>query len=245
LPVGILITLVLLLIPHMSNTPNKSFSYSKFLSEVDAGDVHTASVNPSGAITGTLKGGDNYTSQIPTAITDNQLAPTLKAHNVDVTGVGQGSALLVDLLSFLPFLLLIGFFIWMGRRSARQLAGGIRGIGGSRAKVYDEDKPTTRFTDVAGYEGAKREVAEVVDFLSHPERYARAGAIGPRGVLMVGPPGTGKTLMARAVAGEAGVPLLGPHRVELRRAVRWGGGVPGPGSLCGRPQAGPVHHLHR
>ena len=218
LPVGILITLVLLLIPHMSNTPNKSFSYSKFLSEVDAGDVHTASVNPSGAITGTLKGGDNYTSQIPTAITDNQLAPTLRAHNVDVTGVGQGSALLVDLLSFLPFLLLIGFFIWMGRRSARQLAGGIRGIGGSRAKVYDEDKPTTRFTDVAGYEGAKREVAEVVDFLSHPERYARAGAIGPRGVLMVGPPGTGKTLMARAVAGEAGVPFLaltGSSFVEL------------------------------
>jgi cell division protease FtsH len=218
LPVGILITLVLLLIPHMTNTPSKSFSYSKFLSEVDAGDVHTASINPTGAITGTLKGGDNYTSQIPTAITDNQLAPTLKAHNVDVTGVGQGSALLVDLLSFLPFLLLIGFFIWMGRRSARQLAGGIRGIGGSRAKVYDEDKPTTRFTDVAGYEGAKREVAEVVDFLSHPERYARAGAIGPRGVLMVGPPGTGKTLMARAVAGEAGVPFLaltGSSFVEL------------------------------
>ena len=218
LPVGILITLVLLLIPHMSNTPNKSFSYSKFLSEVDAGDVHTASVNPSGAITGTLKGGDNYTSQIPTAITDNQLLPTLRAHHVDVTGVGQGSALLVDLLSFLPFLLLIGFFIWMGRRSARQLAGGIRGIGGSRAKVYDEDKPTTRFSDVAGYEGAKREVAEVVDFLSHPERYARAGAIGPRGVLMVGPPGTGKTLMARAVAGEAGVPFLaltGSSFVEL------------------------------
>ena len=218
LPVGILITLVLLLIPHMTNTPSKSFSYSKFLSEVDAGDVHTASINPTGAITGTLKGGDNYTSQIPTAITDNQLAPTLRAHNVDVTGVGQGSALLVDLLSFLPFLLLIGFFIWMGRRSARQLAGGIRGIGGSRAKVYDEDKPTTRFTDVAGYEGAKREVAEVVDFLSHPERYARAGAIGPRGVLMVGPPGTGKTLMARAVAGEAGVPFLaltGSSFVEL------------------------------
>jgi cell division protease FtsH len=114
--------------------------------------------------------------------------------------------------------LLIGFFIWMGRRSARQLAGGIRGIGGSRAKAYDEDKPTTRFTDVAGYEGAKREVAEVVDFLSHPERDARAGAIGPRGVLMVGPAGTGKTLMARAVAGEAGVPFLaltGSSFVEL------------------------------
>jgi cell division protease FtsH len=82
------------------------------------------------------------------------------------------------------------------------------GIGGSKAKLYDEDRPRTRFSDVAGYDGAKREVAEVVDFLSRPERYTRAGAIGPRGVLMVGPPGTGKTLMARAVAGEAEVPFL-------------------------------------
>jgi cell division protease FtsH len=202
----------------MNSTPNKSFSYSKFVSEINAGDVHTASVNPRGAITGTLKNGDHYMSQIPTAINDTQLAPTLKSHDVDVTGVGQGSSLLTDLLSFVPFLLLIAFFIWMGRRSAKQLTGGIMGIGGSKARVYDEDKPTTRFADIAGYEGAKREVTEVVDFLSHPERYARAGAIGPRGVLMVGPPGTGKTLMARAVAGEAGVPFLaltGSSFVEL------------------------------
>jgi cell division protease FtsH len=218
LPAGVLITLVLLSIPHMTSTPTKNFSYSKFLSEVESGDVRTASVNPGGGITGTLKNGDNYTSQIPTAVTDTQLAPTLKSHNVDVTGVGQGSALLADLLSFVPLLLLVAFFIWMGRRTARQLSGGIMGFGGSRAKVYDEDRPTTRFSDIAGYEGAKREVSEVVDFLSHPERYARAGAMGPRGVLMVGPPGTGKTLMARAVAGEAGVPFLaltGSSFVEL------------------------------
>ena len=92
------------------------------------------------------------------------------------------------------------------------------GIGGSKAKVYDEQRPSTRFTDVAGYEGAKREVSEVVDFLKHPDRYAGAGAIGPRGVLMVGPPGSGKTLMARAVAGEADVPffaLTGSSFVEM------------------------------
>src|ERR1700734_972310 len=218
LPVGIFLTVLLFVIPHMSSTTTKSFSYSKFLSEVTSGDVRTASVNPGGAITGTLKGSDNYTSQIPTAIDDQQLAPTLKAHHVNVTGVGAGSALLTDLLSFLPLLLFVAFFIWIGRRNAKQLSGGIMGFGGSKAKVYDEEKPTTRFTDVAGYEGAKREVAEGVDFLSHPERYARAGAIGPRGVLMVGPPGTGKTLLARAVAGEAGVPFLaltGSSFVEL------------------------------
>ncbi len=217
-PLGIAITVTLLSIPHMTSTPTKNLSYSQFVSEVEGGEVHTASVNPSGAITGTLKGGDDYTTQIPTAITDTQLAPTLKAHDVDVTGVGQGSAFLEDLLSFVPFLLLLAFFIWIGRRSARQLAGGIMGIGGSRAKVYDEDRPTTRFADIAGYGGAKREVAEVVDFLRDPDRYASAGAVGPRGALMVGPPGTGKTLMARAVAGEAKVPFLaltGSSFVEL------------------------------
>ncbi|MGD0312891.1 MAG: ATP-dependent zinc metalloprotease FtsH [Acidimicrobiales bacterium] len=221
LPAGLLITLLLLRllsVNHGSSTPTENYSYSKFLSEVTGGHVHDASFNPSGAITGTLKNGDNYISQIPTAITDDQLAPTLKAHDVDITGVGQGSDLLAGLLSFLPLLLFIAYFIWLGRRSSRQLAGGFMGIGGSKAKVYDEDKPSTRFSDIAGYLGAKREVAEVVDFLSHPERYARAGATGPRGVLMVGPPGTGKTLMARAVAGEAGVPFLaltGSSFVEL------------------------------
>jgi cell division protease FtsH len=218
LPIGIFFTLALLFVPHMSSTTTQSFSYSKFVSQVTSGDVRTASINPSGAITGALKGGDDYTSQIPTAIPDTDLAPTLKAHGVDVTGVGQGSALLADLLSFLPLLLFVAYFIWIGRRSAKQLAGGIMGFGGSRARVYDEEKPTTRFADIAGYEGSKREVTEVVDFLRHPERYARAGAVGPRGVLMVGPPGTGKTLMARAVAGEAGVPFLaltGSSFVEL------------------------------
>src|SRR5580700_10264352 len=218
LPVGLFLTLLLFLIPHASSTTTKSFSYSKFLYEVTSGDVTTASVNPGGAISGNLKGGDHYTSQIPTAIDDQQLAPTLKAHHVNVTGVGAGSALLGDLLAFLPLLLFVAFFIYIGRRNAKQLSGGIMGFGGSKAKVYDEEKPTTRFADIAGYEGSKREVSEVVDFLSHPDRYARAGAVGPRGVLMVGPPGTGKTLMARAVAGEAGVPFLaltGSSFVEL------------------------------
>ncbi len=122
--------------------------------------------------------------------------------------MGAVSTLLDDLLSFLPFLFLFGVFFWIGGAARSSCAGGIMGIGGSKAKVYDEDRPVTRFSDVAGYEGAKREVAEVVDFLKHPERYAKAGAMGPRGVLMVGPPGTGKTLMARAVAGEAEVPFL-------------------------------------
>jgi cell division protease FtsH len=215
---GILLTLFLLFYPEMKGTQTKSYSYSAFLNQVGRNKVSAASVNPSGAITGTLRNGGDYTSQIPTAISDNQLAPTLRAHHVNVTGVGSGSALLADVLSFLPLLFFIGVFLWLGRSSNKRLTKGILGIGGSKAKVYDEEKPTTRFSDVAGYEGAKQEVTEVVDFLRHRERYERAGAIGPRGVLMVGPPGTGKTLLARAVAGEAGVPFLaltGSSFVEL------------------------------
>jgi cell division protease FtsH len=216
--VGLLLTLFLLFYPEMTGSQTKSFSYSAFLNQVVRNKVSTASVNPSGAITGDLRNGHDYSSQIPTAISDNQLAPTLRAHHVNVIGVGAGSTLVADLLSFLPLLFFIGVFLWLGRSNNKRLTKGILGIGGSKAKVYDEDKPTTRFSDVAGYEGAKQEVTEVIDFLRHRERYERAGAIGPRGVLMVGPPGTGKTLMARAVAGEAGVPFLaltGSSFVEL------------------------------
>ncbi|MBX6371037.1 MAG: ATP-dependent zinc metalloprotease FtsH, partial [Acidothermus sp.] len=85
---------------------------------------------------------------------------------------------------------------------------GLGGIGRARAKIFTTERPATRFADVAGYQGVKAEIAEVVDFLRAPDRYRRAGARIPRGVLMVGPPGTGKTLLARAVAGEAGVPFL-------------------------------------
>ena len=218
LPIGLLATILLLLTPHAASTPTVNYTYSKFLTQVDANKVRTASIDPTGAITGALKKGGNYTSQIPLAINDTSLAPTLKAHGVALTGVGSSSSTLATILSFLPLLFLIGLFVWLGRSTRRQLAGGIMGIGGSKAKVYDESRPTTRFSDVAGYEGAKREVVEVVDFLKNPERYSRAGAVGPRGLLMVWPPGTGKTLMARAVAGEAEVPFLaltGSSFVEL------------------------------
>jgi cell division protease FtsH len=216
--IGLAATALLLFGPSMNSTTTHSYSYTTFLSQVEANKVTTASIDPNGGVTGKLKNGDDYTSQIPLALDDSSLAPTLKSHNVAVTGIGPTSSLLVDLLSFLPLLAFIGIFVWLSRSTRRQLAGGIMGFGGSRAKVYDEQRPATRFTDIAGYESAKREVNEVVDFLKHPERYERAGAIGPRGVLMVGPPGSGKTLMARAVAGEADVPffaLTGSSFVEM------------------------------
>ena len=107
----------------------------------------------------------------------------------------------------LPIGLVIGFFVWMQRRAQGQM-GNVMSIGRSRAKTYSADNPSTTFSDIAGYEGVKQEITEVVDFLRMPERFKEIGARVPKGILLVGPPGTGKTLFARAVAGEAGVGFL-------------------------------------
>lgn len=108
------------------------------------------------------------------------------------------------LINFLPLLLIIGFFIWMGRRAQGQM-NGIFSFGQSQAREKSPEMPTITFEDVAGQDAAKVELTEVVDFLKQPEKYVKVGAKVPRGVLLIGPPGTGKTLMARAVAGEANV----------------------------------------
>jgi cell division protease FtsH len=217
LPVGLAISALLLFHPTTGASP-RLFTYTTFVNEVTTNKVATASISSTGAVTGTLHGGVTYTSQIPIALDNTSLSPLLLTHKVQVTGTNPSSiSVLGLLLSLLPFFLIVGIFIWIGRRSGKQL-GGMMAIGRSKAKVYDEERPTTRFADIAGYEGSKAEVMEVVDFLKHPQRYARAGAVGPKGVLMVGPPGTGKTLLARAVAGEAGVPffaLSGSSFVEM------------------------------
>ncbi|GHE13432.1 ATP-dependent zinc metalloprotease FtsH [Streptomyces alanosinicus] len=210
----ILMTLVFVLLlsrarsgPHAS-----SLSYSDFVGKVDASQVQTVDINDKGAVSGTLKDGTKFTTQLPTALgTGAQLQQQLTSHHVKITASqssSNGSTWLSVLFSFLPFLLLIGFFVWMGRRTAGPLTGGLSAIGRSRAKIIEAERPTTRFADIAGYDGVKQEISEVVDFLRNPSRYTAAGAKGPRGVIMVGPPGTGKTLFARAVAGEADVPFL-------------------------------------
>ena len=108
------------------------------------------------------------------------------------------------ILNFLPLVLIIGFFVWMGRRAQGQM-NGIFSFGQSQAREKTPEMPSIRFDDVAGQDAAKLELEEVVDFLKQPEKYVKVGAKVPRGVLLIGPPGTGKTLMARAVAGEANV----------------------------------------
>jgi cell division protease FtsH len=209
LPIGMLILLVLLFWPSfLRSTPTTQYSFTTFQNKVIAGEVKSVTITSTGAVNGVLTNGKNFTSQIPTALNRAPITDQLTTHHVQITATQAGSNLLVTLLpSLIWLILIIGLFVWTGRAAQRQLSG-IGGFGRSRAKIIEAERPTTRFTDVAGYEGVKQEISEVVDFLRDPMRYAAAGAQGPRGVIMVGPPGSGKTLIARAVAGEAHVPFL-------------------------------------
>ncbi|HKA96416.1 MAG TPA: ATP-dependent zinc metalloprotease FtsH, partial [Streptosporangiaceae bacterium] len=220
MPIGILILLALLFWPSFfRSSPTTQYSFTTFQNKVNSGEVKSVTIDSAGAVKGKLTNGTEFTSRLPVALNRAPITEQLTAHNVQITATQAGGNLLLTLLPSLIWLLLIvGLFVWTGRAAQRSLAGGIGGFGRSRAQVIEAERPTTRFSDVAGYDGVKQEVSEVVDFLRDPSRYAAVGATGPRGVIMVGPPGTGKTLIARAVAGEAQVPFLsvtGSAFVEL------------------------------
>ena len=144
---------------------------------------------------------------------DAGLESLLDSKGVEVDAADQRNSSLFDLiLSFGPTLLLVGVFVWMSRRSA---SGGLFSLGRSRAKRYGSEQQPITFDDVAGIDEAENELIEVVDFLKHPDKYQRLGGTVPKGVLLVGAPGTGKTLLARAVAGQAGVPFFSMSASEF------------------------------
>jgi cell division protease FtsH len=193
-----------------------ALSYTRFLGDVSAGTVRAVTIGPAGQVTGSLTSGQPFTTTIPVALGGNGLAGNLAAHHVQVTATTatMSSSLPSVVIGWLS-LLLIGGLLVSSIRGVRQQSGGLgHGLGGlnsltrARARVIDAARPATRFSDVAGYANVKTEISEVVDYLRDPGRYHRAGARGPRGVLMAGPPGTGKTLLARATAGEADVPFF-------------------------------------
>ena len=183
-------------------------SYPDFLERVSQGGiVEGAYNNNSGSIKATAVDGAEYKSNGPLPLPDTDTALI----NDNVAEFRYETPTTNFFLSLLPLLLPIGllilFFWWMQRRAQGQV-GSIMSIGRSRAKTYSTERPGTTFEDVAGYDGVKQEITEIVDFLKTPERFSQIGARVPKGVLLVGPPGTGKTLIAKAVAGEAGVPFL-------------------------------------
>jgi cell division protease FtsH len=214
-----LVVALLYILPSFVHTTQQThLNYSQFLSDVNAHSVKTVNIpSPASAdanvtVTGTLRNGKDFTVVTPFIPTGSPLAGSLRAGGATINYLSPGSSvggLLLNIVIFvvLPFAVIFYIFRRMARQTGSSLQG-VMGVGRSRAKVFDAERPQTRFTDVAGYEGVKAEISEVVDFLRSPERYQRAGAMAPRGVLMVGPPGTGKTLIARAVAGEASVPFF-------------------------------------
>ncbi|HET7018538.1 MAG TPA: ATP-dependent zinc metalloprotease FtsH [Streptosporangiaceae bacterium] len=215
-PIALIAMLVLyFFLPSVVNTSPVTLNYSTFQVKANNHQIKTVQFNNTSngsntTITGTLKNGDDFETVGPSDT--SALANQLRADGATVSYSMPGSSLGGILLYLLVILAPLIFVIWLFRRMSRGGVGGqlqgVLGAGRSRAKVFDAERPETKFADVAGYEGAKEEITEVVDFLRNPSRYQAAGAMAPRGLLMVGPPGTGKTLLARAVAGEASVPFF-------------------------------------
>jgi cell division protease FtsH len=179
---------------------------------------------PGAARRGPPKTVTTFTTTLPSFV-DPGLEAFLIENGVEISAepIQQGSSpWLTFLLAFGPALLFIGLYVWLFRRAAQQgggLGGGLMGFGRSRARRYDQEQETkVTFDDVAGIDEAEHELVEIVDFLKDPPKYTRLGGTAPKGVLLVGPPGTGKTLLAKAVAGEAGVPFFsmsGSEFVEM------------------------------
>jgi cell division protease FtsH len=192
--------------------------YSQFQQLLHEGKIAEIGVSDryiQGKLKEPLPGGK---TQFVTTRVDPQFAEELQKYGVTYTGQVE-STFLRDLLSWIiPVVLFVGIWTFLARRMGQGLGGGLMSIGKSKAKIYVETDTGVRFDDVAGVDEAKDELREVVEFLKNPEQYGRLGGRMPKGVLLVGPPGTGKTLLAKAVAGEAGVPFFsisGSEFVEM------------------------------
>ena len=204
------IILVLIFGPQLLPSPEREkLGFEEFITQVDEGRVDEVNLNNTTlTITGKFTDGSEFSTTAPPGFPNESDRDLLRTKGVDFKPTTPQSNWFVNLIPLLlPFILIIGFLVWMNKRASGQM-GSMMSIGRSRAKTYSADRPSTTFADIAGYEGVKTEIKEVVDFLRMPERFKEIGAKVPKGMLLVGPPGTGKTLFARAVAGEAGVGFL-------------------------------------
>jgi cell division protease FtsH len=191
-----------------SSETAKGISYSSFRDKVEAGEVKSVAIAPE-RISGKLQNDEAFvTVPIPG---DNSLYPLLDEKGVDVQGKAeeQPSLILILLYQALPFLLILGIAFFVLRQMQKGGgAGGAMGFGKSKAKLLTEKHGKVTFDDVAGIDEAREELQEIVEFLKDPQKFSRLGGKIPKGALLVGSPGTGKTLLARAIAGEAGVPFF-------------------------------------
>ncbi len=190
------------------STQTKSVKYSDVKDAIKSGKVQSVKITPS-TIEATTVDGNQKTKLIAQLVPtgDKELVPLLEEKKVVYEGV-MGGGIISDLIGMLlPILIFFAIWMFLAKKMAKGMGGGILGVG-KADKLINSEKPDTKFSDVAGVEEAKEEVKEIVDFLKFPERYIELGAKIPKGLLLVGPPGTGKTLLAKAVAGEASVPFF-------------------------------------
>ena len=188
-----------------TTTSGRDLSYSDFIAKVNAGEVTSVLLDGEQVVIKATDG-NTYVAIKPIG---EEVAGTLIAKNVGVTVKSQEQSGIFSLISlWLPFLVLIGIWIFFMNRMQGGGRGGAMGFGKSRAKLLTEKQGRVTFDDVAGIDEAKEELEEIVEFLRNPQKFSRLGGRIPKGALLVGPPGTGKTLLARAIAGEAGVPFF-------------------------------------
>ncbi|HBQ36180.1 MAG TPA: cell division protein FtsH, partial [Rhodobacteraceae bacterium] len=206
----VLFMLILALFNLFSNGQSamnsNAMSYSDFVAAVKEDKVQSVTLDGE-QITFLGKDGQDYTTVKPTD--SDVVTELLIANDVQVNAVKQAQSGLSTLVwSLLPILVLIGFWYFMMNRMQGGGKGGAMGFGKSKAKMLTEREGRVTFDDVAGIDEAKEELEEIVEFLRNPDKFSRLGGKIPKGALLVGPPGTGKTLLARAIAGEAGVPFF-------------------------------------
>ena len=188
-----------------STTASRSVSYSEFVQRVDKGEVAAVTIDGE-RVVATDTAGNRFATVAPE---DPRLTERLIDKGVEVRAEPQESSGFMSLISlWLPFIVLIGIWIFFMNRMQGGGRGGAMGFGKSRAKLLTEKHGRVTFDDVAGIDEAKEELEEIVEFLRNPQKFSRLGGKIPKGALLVGPPGTGKTLLARAIAGEAGVPFF-------------------------------------
>jgi len=197
----------------------EQLSYSEFLQQLEAKNINEVFIQQDVIRGELIKPAAEGRKRFIVTRVDGRIAELLAKHNVKFSGVTE-SSLLRDILGWvIPVVLFAGFWVFFSRRLSEQggggLGGGFMSFGKSNAKVYVEKDIGVTFDDVAGVDEAKEELKEVVGFLRDPVSYGRLGARVPHGILLVGPPGTGKTLLAKAVAGEAGVPFFSINGSEF------------------------------
>ena len=206
--VGLLVVALVMLFQQPSQrTAVRDISYSEFLSQIEQGRIHDVTI-AGNELMGHFNDNRTFSTYIPD---EANIIPRLQAKNISISArpLNEGGGWLMSLLlNALPLVVFLGVWIFLSRQMQGGGAGRAMGFGKSKAKLLTESQGRVTFDDVAGVDEAKEDLQEIVEFLRDPQKFQRLGGRIPRGVLLVGPPGTGKTLLARAIAGEAGVPFF-------------------------------------